>query len=94
MIKDKKVVAYPSKQSKEKRISNVKKFVEKSDHILVTRRQYFDGCESANVIFLTDGIESVRNSVLRGVQNIICVQLMDYGSEASINGMKEDNRFL
>merc|ERR1719367_1012552 len=64
VIKDKKVVAYPSKESKEEGISNVKQFVEKSDHILVTRRQYFNGCECANVILLTGGREGVRNSVL------------------------------
>ena len=94
VIKDKKVVAYPSKQSKEKgmlstiasklfpskqskekEILNVKQFVEKSDHILVTRNQYFNGCESANVIILTNSILGTRNIVLRGVHNIICVQL-------------------
>ena len=93
VIKDKKVVAYPSKESKEEGISNVKQFVEKSDHILVTQKHYFDGCESANVILLTDGFEGVRNSVLRGVQNIICV-LLTIGGDVRMNGMKEDNRFL
>ena len=71
----------------------MKQFVEKSDHILVTRRHYFDGCESANVIYLTNGTEGMRNSVLRGVQNILCVQLTR-GGDAKMNGMKEYNRFL
>ena len=93
VIKDKKVVSYPSKESKEEGKLNVKQFVEESGHILVTRNLYFDGCESANVILLTWCDRGVRNSVLRGVQNIICVQLT-YGNEARINGMKEDNRFL
>ena len=97
VTKDKKVVAYPSKQSKEEGISNVKQFVEESDHILVTRNYYFNGCESANVIFLTYGEEGIRNSILRGVQNIICIQLICVtfsGYEPKMNGMKEDNRFL
>ena len=95
VIKDKKVVAYPSKRSKEEGISNVKQFVEESDHILVTRNQYFNGCESANVILLTlGGNKGIRNSVLRGVQNIICVKVTYVGLKATINGMKEDNRFL
>ena len=94
VIKDKKVIAYPSKQSKEEGISNVKQFVEKSDHILVTKQYYFDGCESANVILLiVDYGEGLRNHVLRGVQNIICVQLTLGGVDVRINGMKKDNRF-
>lgn len=36
----------------------------------------------------------VRNSVLRGVENIFCVQLTDDGFGARMNGMKEDNRFF
>ena len=94
VIKDKEVVAYPSKKSKEEGISNVQQFIEKIDHILVTRNKYFNGCESANVIFLTRGFEGVRNSVLRGVQNIICIQLTFGDYDAKMNGMKEDNRFL
>ena len=94
VIKHKKVVVYPSEQSKEERISNVKQFVEKTDHILVTRNLYYNGGECANVILFTYGGQGVRNNVLRGVQNIICVQLTYGGLEATINGMKEDNRFF
>ena len=93
LIKDKNVVAYPSKQSQEEGISNVKQFVEKSGYILVTEGKYFNGCESANVIFLTATEQGIRNSVLRGVQNILCVQLTG-GQEGTIIGMKEDKRFL
>ena len=95
VIKDKKVVEYPSKQSKMEEISNIKQFVEKSDHILVTRNYYFNGCESANVIYLSWNKAGIRNSVLRGVQNIICIQLMvGSGFDANMNGMKEDKTFL
>ena len=92
-IKDKIVVSYPNKQCKEEGISNVRQFVEKSDHILVTKYKYFNGCECANVIIFTSGnAGGVRNCILRGVQNLICVQLI-HGMEATMNGMKEDNRF-
>ena len=84
---------FPTKQSEEEGMSAVKHFVEKSEHILVTKNHYFNGCECANVIYLTCCNESLRNSVLRGVQNIICVQLTGNDNEAIINGMKEDNRF-
>ena len=61
----------------------------------MTEAKYFNGCESANVIFLTYGLKGIRNIVLRAVQNIICIQLMDEdGSETKMNGMKKDNRFL
>ena len=96
VIKDKTVVSYPSKQSKKEGISNVKQFVEKSDRILVTQDYYFNGCESANAIFLYCGSGGIRNGVLRGVQNILCIQLRAGGAGAfnpKINGMKEDSRF-
>ena len=93
-IKDKIVVSYPDRQCREEGISNVKMFVEKSDLILVTKYKYFNGCECANVVILTSGnAGGIRNGVLRGVQNLICVQLI-YGMEAAMNGMKEDNIFL
>ena len=93
-IKDKKVVSYPNKQCKEEGTSNVKQFVEKSCHILVTQYGYFNGCECANVMILTAGnAGGVRNCVLRGVQNLICVQLI-HGHGLTMKGMKEDNRFL
>ena len=96
VIKDKKIVVYPSRQSKEEGISNVKQFVEKPDHILVTHYRYFNGCESANVIYLKGNDDCIRNRVLRGVQHILCIHIMrvGHGREAKIHGMKEDNRFL
>ena len=101
VIEDKKIVSYPSKQSKKEGIRRkkkhakkiVKRFVEKSDHILVTKTKYLNGCECANAIVLTYGDGGVRNSVLRGVQNMLCIQLT-IGNEAKMNGMKEDSRFL
>jgi len=92
VIKDKKVVSYPSEKSEQEGISNVKDFVEKNNHILVTESHYFNGCEAANIIFLTYGGEGLRNCILRGVQIIICVQLTD-GNDAGMSGMKEDYRF-
>ena len=96
VIKDKKVVSYPSKQSKEDGISSLKQFVEKSNYILVTQKDYFNGCESANIIFLSSSFGDVRNSALRGVQNTICIQLCNGGSinDVKFHGMKEDNRFF
>ena len=94
VIKDKKIVSYPSEKSEQEGILNVKEFVEKNDHILVTEGQYFNGCEATNVIFLTYSSRGLRNCILRGVQNIICVQLLFGVSNAKISGMKEDNRFL
>ena len=94
VIKDKNVVSYPSEKGEKEDILNVKNFVEKNDHILVTEGHYFNGCEAANIIILFSSGAGLRNCILRGVQNIICVQLSDYGANAKINGMKEDKRFL
>ena len=58
----------------------------------MTNNRYFNGCEAANIIFLTKSNAGLRNSMLRGVQNIICVQLT--GGRAEVRGMKEDKRFL
>ena len=94
-IKDKKVVSYPSEKSEQEGILNVKDFVEKNDHILVTKGHYFNGCEAANIIFLTSSFGGLRNCILRGVQNIICVQFTGSAfGDAKIRGMKEDKRFL
>lgn len=95
VIKDKKVVPHPSKQSKKEGISNVKQFLEKCNHILATKTQYFNDCESANVIFLneTGSGAGLRNSILRGVENIICIEVSDDDFPEEIEGMKEDNRF-
>ena len=97
VIKGKKVVSYPSKNSHEEGILKIKDFVEKSGHVLVTLARYFNGCEAANVIFPTRGDAGLRNCLLRGVQNVICIQLIEQNSgieNAEIKGMKEDNRFL
>ena len=89
VAKDKKVVAYPSKYVNVG-ISNIKQFVEKANHILVTQNLFFNGCECANVVFLTDGFKDIRNSILRGVQNILCIQVTNVGYEARINGVKKE----
>ena len=93
VIKGKKIVSYPSKDCQKEDILVVKDFVENSGHILITKSHYFNGCEAANIIFLTHGGRGIRNFILRGVQNIICVQILG-GAKAQIRGMKEDNRFL
>ena len=93
VIKDKNIVSYPSKKSEQEGILNVKEFVEKNDHILVTKSRYFYGCEAANIVFLTYRNEGLRNCILRGVQNIICVQLMGTLNK-KLRGMKEDNQFF
>ena len=98
VVDDKNVVSYPSSQGQELNISNFKGFVEKSDQILVTRDHYFNGCEASNVILFTSSTKGVRNCLLRGVQNVICVQLTlnrpEYPDNPKIKGMKIDNRFL
>ena len=96
ILNDKKVVAYPSYQGKEEDISNVKSFVENMNRILVTKRDYFDGCEAPNIVYLSYYYGGNRNYLLRGVENLICVQLMnnyDLGS-LDFNGMKVDTRFF
>ena len=91
VVKDKQVVPYPSYKSKKEDIENVKIFVEKTDHILATKHDYFDGCEAPNIIYLSYifGI-GIRNYLLRGVENLICVQLDD---NFELKGIKEDRRF-
>ena len=93
LVDDKKVVEYPSQEDKHKGISNVIDFIEKHNHILVTKSYYFNGCEASNVIHFCYDAGSLRNCLLRGVQNVLCVQLMSGGSP-KLHGMKEDNRFL
>ena len=90
LIKDKTVIEYPSNEGKQKDIQNIKDFIEKDDHILVTRNDYFNGCEASNIIYLNSLIGGIRNSLMRGVKNLI---LVDVGGYAKISGMKEDNRF-
>ena len=86
LSKDKIVVEYPSSQGKQKDISNIKNFIEQNDHILFTRRDYFNGCEASNIIYLNGSSNGVRNCLMRGVQNVICIQVDAY---TSICGMKE-----
>ena len=92
LVKDKTVVEYPSRQDKQKGIQNIKDFIEKDNHILVTKKEYFNGCEASKVLLLTWGGYGVRNSIMRSVKNLMCVQIGRSG-EAKIHEMKEDNRF-
>ena len=80
-------------QIQKESISHIHDFVQNNCHILVTKNHYFNGCEASNVIFVTVHPESVRNSLLRGVQETICIQIL-YSAEPKIYGMKEDDRFL
>ena len=90
LVKDKTVIEYPSNHGKQKDISNIKDFIEKDDHILFTKRNYFNGCETSNVIYLNWSSNGQRNVLMRSVKNVI---LVDVDSRVKIDGMKEDNRF-
>ena len=90
LIKDKTVVEYPSGQGRQKDIANIKDFIEMNDHILVTESRYFNGCEAFNIILLNYFGEGVRNSLMRGVKHVICVQV---SNNVAFYGMKEDKRF-
>ena len=90
LIKDKTVLEYPSNEGKKKDIQNIKDFIEKDDHILVTKKDYFNGCEASNIVYLKHLYTGIRNSLMRGVKNLIFVEV---GSDARISGMKEDERF-
>ena len=94
--KDKNVVTYPSIVSETKSICVIKDFIEKDNQILVTEDHYFNGCESPNVIYLYSGGRGkagLRNCLLRGVQNLICIQDWNGYQDANIEGMKIDTRF-
>ena len=79
LIKDKTIVEYPaSNQDKQKGVANVKDFIEKENHVLFTKNRYFNGCEASNIIYLNWGGVGVRNSLLRAVKNIICVNVSNY----------------
>ena len=91
IIQDKTIVEYPSSQGKQKGVANIKDFIEKDNHVLFTQKQYFNGCEASNVIFLNDDMVGVRNCLMRAVKNVICIQAG--GSQTKISGMKEDHRF-
>ena len=90
LIKDKTVVEYPSKQNKQKGLQNIKNFIEKDNHILVTEAKYFNGWKASKVLFLAYYGKGVRNALLRSVKNLLCVEV---GGLTTINGMKEDRRF-
>merc|ERR1712126_722262 len=90
LIKDKTVVEYPSNEGKQKDIQNIKDFIEIDDHILFTKQDYFNGCEASNIIYLNAFLSGIRNSLMRGVKNLILVDACD---GASVSGMKEDKRF-
>ena len=90
LLKDKTVIEYPSNKGKKKDLSNIKDFVEKDDHILFTKRNYFNGCESSKIIYLNYGAAGQRNVLMRGVKDVILVEV---GEFAEIRGMKKDIRF-
>ena len=89
-IPTKTVVSYPSPEGKEQGRANVKRFIENNNHILVTEDRYFNGCEASNIIYLNILGNGVRNALLRGVENVICIQLMDSSFYAEIKGVKDD----
>ncbi len=101
IISNKTIVSYPSIcKDKQKSIDNVISFSEQMNHILITKDKYFNGCESANLIYLTYNTSvGVRNSLMRAVENVIYVQLTggreteNSGYYPEIEGMKIDNRF-
>merc|ERR1712133_108081 len=84
LIKDKTVIEYPSNEGKKKDIQNIKDFIEKDDHILVTRNDYFNGCEASSIVYLNYYGDGIRNSLMRGVKNLI---LVDIDGRAKISGM-------
>ena len=92
LMKDKTVIEYPSSKGKQKDSSNIKDFIEKDDHILFTRKNNFNGCEASNIVFLNYFRGGRRNSLMRGVQNVILVDIRK-GGEAKVSGMKEDKTF-
>ena len=85
LIKDKTVIEYPSNEGKKKDIQNIKDFIEKDDHILFTKQDYFNGCEASNIVFLNYEYGGIRNSLMRGVKNVI---LVNVGNNATVSGMK------
>ena len=91
LIKDKKVIVYPSNEGKKKDIQNIKDFIEKDDHILFTKQDYFNGCEASNIVYLKYYGSGIRNVMMRGVKNLILVEVSEVSAE--ISGMKEDKRF-
>ena len=90
LIKDKTVIQYPSSEGKKKDIQNIKDFIEKDDHILFTKTDYFNGCEASNIVYLNYYHIGIRNSLMRGVKNLI---LVDVDVDVNVSGMKEDKRF-
>ena len=96
VAQDQKVVIYPSRITKENGIANIRSFTENKNHILVTEEQYFNGCETSNLIYLFCGYPrkaGIRNCILRGIQNVICIQHEYAAEDCRIEGMKEDYRF-
>ena len=54
------------------------------------KREYFNGCEASNIVYLNLSDIGIRNSLMRGVKNLI---LVDVDNNVDISGMKEDNTF-
>ena len=95
IIKDKTIVSYPLEKQRGQNQPSIKDFIEKDNHILVTRKQYFNGCEASNIIFLNICSDGIRNCLLRGVKNAICIKLLltSTSTGSRIRGMKEHDQF-
>jgi hypothetical protein len=93
-ITDRTIVSYPSGcKNTQQSIDNVKNFIAQNNHVLVTRDVHFNGCEATNVIYLKNSNYDIRSALMRGVQNVICVQLLRGHNDIKIKGMKEVNTF-
>ena len=91
VVTNKTVLEYPSKKGgKKQSVQNVHQFAQQKNHILVTNRKYFNGCEASNVLYLSYGDYGIRNCSMRAVQNLITINV---DGRAEIKGMKVDNTF-
>ena len=87
---------YPSNKGKEKGNANIKEFCEKANHILVTKSKYFNGCEASNLIYTINSLDGdgiARNTLMRGVQNVVIIDVCACTSGVDMN-MKIDKTFL
>ena len=96
-ITTKTIVTYPAPKNKQQNKTNsIKQFFENGNHILVTRQNYFNGCEASNVIYITSsGYSGMRSSFMRAVENLIVVQLLPpIKAQFTLKGFKEENKFM
>ena len=98
-ITNKTIVTYPSPKNKQKSRRDIKNFVEKGNHILVTRDKFFRGSEASNVLHIitklllyTQG--NVRSSFMRAVEELFVIQVITGSEDDEFNGLKEDNTFF